>query len=319
VTLGRSGIVATRLGLGFAAWPFQVPYAQVVDVLKVAFAAGIRYVDTAALYCTEELLGRALQDARAPPDLVISTKACAYKDEIGIDYREYSAGGVYLSVERSLRSLQADCLDTVHIHDPEPEDLARVFARDGALRALLDLKSQGVIRSVGMATVHLECLQAAMECGDLDHIQFYHSFTLLNQDARSDLIPRARAKSLSILNSAPQAGFILATSTVPGATYNYRPASQAVVEAVQRLERICAVKEVSLATAALAFSLLDDEIDVTVVGARSPERVRDCVRAFGAPLTKADFAEMVAAAGGPYPLRGPYKANPAYTGPWPNA
>ncbi len=271
-----------------------------VEVFRAAFALGIRHIDAAALYGTEEIVGRALKDAGAPPDRVLATKACSYADDLGINYREYSKHTVYRSVERSLKRLQVDRLDIVHVHDCLPADLPYIFARDGALRGLLDLKSQGVVRSIGMGTYSLACLQAAVDCGGFDHIQPFHTYTLLNQDAARRLIPSARERGMSILNNAPYAGYILLTGPVPNARYNYAPATPEVIEAAKRIEAVCARKKVPLATAALAFSVLDPLVDVTVIGASTPEKLTQRAMAFAAPLGPADFREMIDAAGGPY-------------------
>jgi D-threo-aldose 1-dehydrogenase len=310
VTLGRTGIISTRFGLGTTNWPHRRSYEEVVEVLQAAFAAGIRHIDLAPLYGTEEIIGRGLKDAAAPPDIVLATKVGSYKDDLGIIYREYSDRTVYRSVERSLKRLQVDYLPIVLIHDCEPEDLSRIFARNGAVAALLNLKHQGVIGSIGIATYSPECLQAAIQSGDIDHIQAYHTYTLLNPAGKEEAFLAARAKNLSVLNCAPYAGWILQSGAVPEAMYNYRPAQPAVIEAVRRLEEGCAQKGISLSTAALAFSLLDPDIDVTIVSASSPERLRDRVKALAAPLTARDFEELLLAAQGPFPISPPYGANP---------
>ncbi len=300
VTLGRSGILSTRLGLGCAVWPLERPYAQVVAVFRAAFELGIRHIDTAALYGTEEIVGRALKDAGAPPDLVLATKACSYADDLGINYREYSAATIYRSVERSLKRLQVDRLDILHVHDCLPQDLPIIFGPRGALSALLDLKRQGAIRSISMGAHTLECLQAAVDSGAFDHIQPFHTYTLLNQDAAARLIPSARAGGVSVLNNAPYAGYILLTGPVAGARFNYGPASPEVIAATRRVEAVCARKGVPLATAALAFSVLDPDVAVTVVGASPPDKLRQRAAACAAPLGPDDFREMIAAAGGSY-------------------
>jgi D-threo-aldose 1-dehydrogenase len=300
VTLGRSGIVSSRLGLGCAGWPSRSPYETVVEVFRAAFAAGIRHVDVAAKYGTEEIVGRALKDAGAPADRVLATKCGSYGDELGISYREYSAETVYRSVERSLKLLQVDHFDIVHVHDCEPSDLPFIFGKRGAVHGLAELKRQGVVRSIGMGTYTLRCLQAAVDSGEVDQIQSFHTYTLLNQDATRQLIPSARARNLGLLNNAPYAGYILMSGAVPGATYVYAPARPEVMEAVRRIEAVCARKGVSLATAALAFSLQNPAVDVTVIGASSPEKLRERIAAFNAPLTAADFQEMIDVAAGSY-------------------
>jgi D-threo-aldose 1-dehydrogenase len=268
-----------------------------VEQFRTAFALGIRHIDVAAKYGTEEVVGRALQDAGAPPDMVLATKACSYVDDLGISYREYSAETVKRSVERSLRLLRVDHLDIVHIHDCEVRDLRMILGPRGALRGLVDLKEQGVIRSIGMGTYAPECLMAAVECSEIDHIQPFHTYTLLNQDALQALIPTARAKRLSVLNNAPYAGYILLTGPAPGAFYNYAPANEEVLAATRRIEAVCARKGVTLAQAALGFSLASTQVDVTVIGASSPQKLMERVAVFALTLTEADYAEMIQAAG----------------------
>ena len=315
-TLGRSGIETTRIGLGTAVWPFKMPYEQVLEMVQTALDCGIRYFDTAALYGTEDILGRALGDLDVPEDTVIATKTCSYRDELGINYMEYSGDTVYGSVERSLKRLQLDRLDIVHIHDVLPEDSERVFSGDGALRALLDLRDQGVVGSIGMATDHLGCLLKAVDSGEFDHLQMYHSYTLLNWEAKKELIPRAREASLSTMNAAPMAGYILASGAVSGALYNYRPASEEVMEAVRRLERFCEEKAVALPDAALALSLNSPDVDVTVIGADTPDLVRQSVAAFGVRLAIEEMKELVAEVGGPFEIEAARPGNPAFAGRW---
>lgn len=315
VTLGRSGITATRLGLGFAAWPLKVPYRQVVDMAQTALDGGIRYFDVAPLYHTEELLGRVVRDLGAPDDLVIATKTCSYRDDLGVSYLEYSAATTRASVQRSASRLRRP-LDVVHIHDVESENLEQIFADDGALHALVEMRNEGLVRSFGMATWDIDCLLAAVDAGEFDHIQFYHSYTLLNQEATSQLLPRARAKQMSTMNTAPQAGFILASGPVPGAHYNYAPAPPEVMAATGRVQKLCAQKGIAMPEAAIAFSLRNPSIDVTVVGADTPELVRRCVGACDLPLSTTDYDELVAAAGGPFEIARGRPTTAWHAGPW---
>ena len=298
VTLGRSGIVSTKLGLGTASWPREVPFEQVLEMLQMALDAGIRHIDTAPLYHTEAIIGKALQELDLPEDIVLATKAGSYTDlEIGVHYNAYMAHNIYRSVERSLKRLGTDHIHILHVHDVRAEHLGQVFGKGGAIEAMLDLKSQGVIGAVGMGTMGLDCLQAAVDSDAVDVLQIFHTYTLLNQTAADKLFSAARAKSISILNSAPYAGYILATGATPDARYNYSPAPPEVVEATRRLEAVCAVKGVDLPTAALAFSLRNPDIDVTVPASGKPKRIAQWIAAMNAPLTDDDFAEMLAAAG----------------------
>lgn len=307
VTLGRTGIRTSRLGLGTAAWPRQISDEQIIEMLATCFAVGIRYVDLAPVYLSEDIVGRAFQAMDLPRDLILATKAGSYSrsdPDFGALGQDFSADTIYRSVERSLKRLGMESLHIVHLHDPDERHLPQIFARDGALAALVDLKSQGVIRAVGMGTLSSKALLAAVESDAFDVLQIFHTYTLLNTTAKEELFPKALAKGISILNSAPFSGYILATGATPDARYNYAPASPEVIEATRRLEGICRAKGVDLPTAALAFSYQAPEIDVTVVASGKPERVAAWVRAFSAPLTSEDFEELLGAAGGPYPVWG---------------
>jgi D-threo-aldose 1-dehydrogenase len=303
VILGRSGIISTRIGLGTAAWPLNIPYEQTLGVLRAAFAGGIRHIDTAPYYGSEEIIGRALHEVGMPADTVLATKCCSYNpsDELR-KYATYSAESAYRSVERSLKRLGVSCIDIMHIHNAGTRHLAQIFASEGCLAALLSMKVQGMIRSIGMASLGMDCQLAAVASGGIDHIQPFHTYTLLNQTAQAELFPQARAVNLSILNNAPYAGYILATGAVPGARYNYKPAAPEVIAAVQRLEAACTRKGVSLPTAAVAFSLFSPDVDVTVIASGKPQHVLGWVQDLAAPLTRADFDELLQAAGGQYPV-----------------
>ena len=66
------------------------------------------------------------------------------------------------SVETSLELLQVDTFDVMLVHDPR--DIEEVFAPNGALRALKELKAQGTIRAIGLGcrphAFHQRCFES---------------------------------------------------------------------------------------------------------------------------------------------------------------
>src|SRR3954462_15958429 len=79
--LGRTGIKTSRLALGTFGWGKTGPAIARVEneralvaVLKTAFEAGVRYLDTAEQYQNEDDLGRLLPEANPPADLIVATK-----------------------------------------------------------------------------------------------------------------------------------------------------------------------------------------------------------------------------------------------------
>jgi predicted aldo/keto reductase-like oxidoreductase len=76
-------------------------------------------------------------------------------------------------VEASLKRLQTDHVDLLHLHGlSNEEDLAKIEATDGALKALYELREQKVARFVGM-TSHTDgaVMAKAIEHNDLDCVQ----------------------------------------------------------------------------------------------------------------------------------------------------
>jgi D-threo-aldose 1-dehydrogenase len=305
VILGRSGIISTRLGLGTATWPHRVSMDQTIEMLQTAFDAGVRHIDTAPLYQTEHIIGAALQHMDVPEDIVLATKAGEYsEDSLGFKGRDYSADTFYRSVERSLKRFGRDYIHILHVHDADAEQMAQVLGPQGAMSALLDLKNQGVIGAVGLGAMYLDSLKIAAESGQFDVLQIFHNYTLLNQSASVELFPFCQVKEISIFNSAPYAGYILATGAIEGARYNYRMASPEVMDAVRRMETVCEELGVDLPTAAVVFAASHPAVDVVVIASGKPERIAQWIRAMDTHLTADDFARLLAAANRQFDLPG---------------
>ena len=225
VTLGRTGLVTSKLSLGTYGWggagPPQVRVegdARILSLLRAAFAAGIRFLNTAEAYQNEAILGRLLPEAGAPPDLLIATTFGHGKG--------FSADQFRASAERSLRELRLERLPLMFVHDPRTEDDMRVvMGRGGALEGLRKLQSEGLVQFTGVATGTLTPLRIAVESDEFDVIQFPRLYTLLNQTARtSGLLEAARAKNIGTLSASPFGGHILATGAIDGALYTFAPA-----------------------------------------------------------------------------------------------
>jgi len=76
-------------------------------------------------------------------------------------------------VEASLKRLQTDHLDLIHLHSlGKEDDLARIEASDGAIKALYELREQKVTRFIGISSHSDGAVMAkAIERNDLDCVQ----------------------------------------------------------------------------------------------------------------------------------------------------
>jgi aryl-alcohol dehydrogenase-like predicted oxidoreductase len=163
--LGRTGASVSILAMGCGSRFLMYPVDQASAVLEKAVGLGIDYLDTAVSYGdgeSETRLGRFLATRRK--DVFLATK---------IPGRSRTRDTALKEVEASLKRLQTDHLDLLHLHSLGDEaDLAKIEAPDGAMKALYELREQKVTRFIGM-TSHTDgaVMAKAIERNDLDCVQ----------------------------------------------------------------------------------------------------------------------------------------------------
>jgi len=154
-----TGIHVSRLGLGTVKFgrnqgvkypkAFELPTdAEIHRLLDVAWAGGIRFLDTAPAYGTsEERLGAILQERSEA--WIVSTKAG--EDFIqGESRHDFSPLAIQTSVETSLRRLRRERIDIVLLHS-DGNDVA-ILRDSGAVETLAALKAAGKIGAIGIST-----------------------------------------------------------------------------------------------------------------------------------------------------------------------
>jgi D-threo-aldose 1-dehydrogenase len=318
--LGRTGLRVSQIGFGgaplgnlFAA----LSEADAAGAVGSAFAAGIRLFDTAPLYghgLSEHRIGAALRHCRRD-DFVLATKvgrllrpdASAagghYRDILPFAVRfDYSYDGVLRSVEDSLQRLGLARIDIVHIHDVDVwthKSQAAMDARfaevmGGGYRALVRLREEKAIGAIGVGVNEWQACQRFAEAGDFDCFLLAGRYTLLEQAALDSFLPLCVARDIAVIIGGPFNTGILATGAVPGATYNYQPATPEVIERVDRIAAVCGRHGVALASAALQFPLHHPAVASVIPGARSPAEIAANLATFEAKVPQALWAELKA-------------------------
>ncbi len=164
-TLGRTGASVSILAMGCGSRFLMYPADQATAVLEKAVGMGIDYLDTAQAYGdgeSETRLGRFLATRRK--DVFLATK---------VPERSRTRDAALKEVEASLKRLQTDHVDLLHLHSLGNEaDLAKIEAPDGAIKALYELRDQKVTRFIGM-TSHTDgaVMARAIERNDVDCVQ----------------------------------------------------------------------------------------------------------------------------------------------------
>ena len=152
--------------VGLGVW--QTPNDVAVDAVRTALAAGYRHIDTAAGYQNEEGVGKGLKASGLAREEVFITTKVRNEDQ-GHDT-------ALAAVANSLKLLDTDYLDLCLIHWPSPWRGKYIET----WQALVDLKSQGKIRSIGVSNFeaeHLDAIIAATgETPVLNQIELHPQF-----------------------------------------------------------------------------------------------------------------------------------------------
>ncbi len=292
VTLGQSGIEITRIGFGGAPIGHinRTPTeAAAFELLQAAWDAGIRYFDTAPFYgsgLSERRIGDFLR-AKPRDSFVLSTKAGRllvpdrdwaakrYESELAPPFRpvfDFSYDGIMKSHEHSLQRLGLDRIDILLMHDigrfsqKDNHDRARRQALDGGLRAMEELRSSGAVRGIGVGVNEWQVLDELMNHARFDMFLLANRYTLLDQAVLDHFLPRVQREGVSIVIGAALNSGILLNGAVPGAMFDYAPASEEILEKTRRIEAIVKRHGVALIRAALNFPLAHPAVTALLPG-----------------------------------------------------
>jgi D-threo-aldose 1-dehydrogenase len=161
----------------------------------------------------------------------------------------------------------------MYLHDPEFHlTFAEAMAPGGPVQALVALRDQGVLEYLGVAGGAVRLMQEFVSAGLFDAVLSHNRFTLVDRSA-GPLLDDAGQRGVAFVNGAPYGGGMLSKGPDIQPKYAYRRAGPAIGAAVRAMQRACAEHGVSLAAAALQFSLRDPRVAATVVGVSEPSRI----------------------------------------------
>jgi aryl-alcohol dehydrogenase-like predicted oxidoreductase len=204
--LGRTGARVSILAFGCGSRFLQYPDEEsAVAALNLALDRGITYVDTAFGYgdgLSETRVGKVMKTRRN--GVWLATKVLKRNGDEAMQI-----------IEGSLKRLQTDHLDLIHIHSlSNADDLKQIEAHDGVLKRLYQLRDQKVTRAIGI-TSHTDpvVLKTALERHDFDCTQMAlnaaragmarpdggFGMTLLEQNFESTALPVAKRKNLGVI------------------------------------------------------------------------------------------------------------------------
>ena len=198
-TFGRTGLQVSVAGLGCGGFS-RVGLGtgksedEAVAIIRAALDLGVNLIDTAAVYGTEGVVGRAIA-GRDRASVVVATKAAFGR---GPDIAAPET--VVASLDNSLRVLGTDYVDIFQLHAVAPDNYARV--RDELVPALLRERDKGKFRFLGITETppfdhDHAMLQQALPEGLWDSVMVAQH--MLHQGARDTVYPLSQAHGAGTL------------------------------------------------------------------------------------------------------------------------
>ena len=210
--LGKTGYKVGIFSLGGqAALEKANRFDVTVPIIERALDLGVNYIDTSSIYggperWSEQYVGQVMKTRRQEAFLATKTK-------------ERTRDGSMRMIDKSLKLLNTDHVDLWQLHDVGlPEDVGAIFAKGGAMEALIEMHEQKVVRFLGV-TGHYrpEALMDAVNRYPFDTILMamnaadthIHSFT-------DKLLPLVVEKQMGIIGmKVPARGRLLTGWTPP--------------------------------------------------------------------------------------------------------
>ncbi len=294
--IGRTSLEVTALGLGCATLGgsrIAVTCEEAEAIVRAAWAAGVRYVDTAPYYGfgqAERAVGDALR-AEPRDQWVLSTKVgrrlrprpsnpkSAGPDDGAPGHvmpfdpvYDYSHDGILRSFEDSLQRLGLARIDILYVHDigtyqhgRDAHPALMRTLRESGYPALEELRRTGTVRAIGIGVNEPEVLLEALEWGEWDAFILAGRYTLLEQGPLDDLLPQCLKAGTSIVVGGPLNSGILAGRD----TWNYQSAPPEIVARANAIRAACERHGVPLAAAALQFPLAHPAVAAIIPGPRN--------------------------------------------------
>ncbi len=266
---------------------------QAQAVLEAAWETGIRYFDTAPHYglgLSERRLGAFLA-TKPRGEFIVSTKVgrllrpnpkglgrldAANDFAVPADLTrvwDFSADGIHRSLDESLGRLGLDSIDILYLHDPEKYDLT--LGMSAAIPALAELRDEGLVSGIGVGSMSVAALRESVNSDALDLLMVAGRFTLVEQPALFEVIPECRRKGIGVVNAAVfNSGLLASNNLERHSRYEYGDAPAELLARTREIAGVCAQYDVELAAAALQYTLREPAVRTVVVGASTPEQIR---------------------------------------------
>ena len=313
VKIPRIDRYISKLALGTA--PLGGLFTAVSDeqgqaTVLAALDSGINFIDTAPLYGhgnAERMIGSVL--SKTNKEYVISTKVgrvlkkfapeeIAGKVDglaafIGVDPTifpvfDFSRDGILRSIQESLERLNISSIDIALIHDADDRIDEAI---KNSYPVLDELRSQGVIKGIGVGMNICSYATKAVKEMDLDVILIAGRYSLLDQSAQEVLFKECLKKQTGVMVGGVYNSGVLANPT-PESTYNYVPVMPKILSKVKQIQALLLDFDISLTAAAIQFPLRHPAVTCVLTGSRSVTELNANIKDFDQTIPDAAWKAL---------------------------
>jgi aryl-alcohol dehydrogenase-like predicted oxidoreductase len=314
VRLGQTDLQVS--GIAFGTWVFGGDWGPTdlqegTNTIHRALELGINFFDTAQGYgfgAAERLLGDALRDRVRREDVVIATKGGLRMDGHRV-VRDASREWLRKGVESSLDSLGTDYVDLYQVHWPDPNTPPEETAE-----ALDELVQEGKIRHAGVSNYDAHQMAVLGRFGRVETLQPpYHVF---RRDIEDAILSYTAEHDIGVLVYGPLAHGLLSGRMTESTTFDvddWRGRSpdftgdtfRRNLTVVERLKEVAKGLAISLPQLAVAWTLANPGVNVTIVGAHKPAQLDETAAADDIELSPTDRRDIDAILADAAPVNGP--------------
>ena len=309
--LGRTGLRVSAftlgtMGFGGTGWANPVGTIGVDgarEEIAIAKEAGVNLIDTADVYSaglSEEIVGQALGSTR--DDWLIATKVRMPMGD-GPNDAGLSRHHVIRGAEASLRRLGTDHIDLFQLHEWDGQT-----PLEETLTALDDLVRSGKVRYVGCSNYAAWQMMKALAVSDARGLERFATnqlyYSLQARDIETEIVPACLDQGVGILVWSPIAGGLLSGKyrrgvAAPAGSRHLTEWDEPPVhdedklyDTIELAVKIGESHGVSAARVSLAYIAQKPGITSVIVGARTPEQLRDNLAAATLELTPDEIAAL---------------------------
>ncbi len=306
--LGATGLKVSELCLGTMQWGWTTSFAAADRVMDAFLAGGGNFLDTADIYSSwakgfkggesETVIGKWMKARKNRRQVILATK-CRGKMWDGPAGEGLNRAHIIQACEDSLRRLQTDYIDLYQSHW---EDEATPI--EETMRAYSDLVKAGKIRYCGAsnygAAKLTEAILIARHAGLSPYVSLQPFYNLFGRDIEKEHVWVFRKFQVAVIPYSPLMGGFLSgkyrrNKPVPkslradGLKWLFNDRGWTVIEALEKMGR---KRGKSVLQMALGWHLSHDWMTAPIIGANTPEQLKESLGAAGLKLSETEMKEL---------------------------